>query len=221
MAVLTISREVGSRGAYIGQRVADALDYRFVDKESIELVLRDYGLQAHFQELYGSEPGLWTLFDRTRAVTLEMLNDVILALARRDNVVILGRGGYAVLGGFADVLNVRVQAPFAHRLPRAMDEFRIADRSEAEELLRERDRLRNNFVESSYHIRWDDSSAFNLVIDTSKVYPDKAIDWLAEAVEILEGQEFAGERTTRSIEVDSVLEVAVSELFRVPKADTG
>jgi cytidylate kinase len=217
MAVLTVSRELGSSGKYLAQRVAEALEYHFVDKESIELVLRSYRLQTQFRDLYRSEPGLWTLFDRSRAMVLETLNEVILALAHHDNVVILGRGGYAVLSGFANVLNVRVQAPFEIRLPRVMDQCGIADTDRAEEFLRERDHLRRAFVESSYHVRWDDSSAFDLVIDTGKVETGNAIGWVVEAVEALEERALSNERTTNSIEVNSVVEATVTKLLLEPE----
>ena len=36
MAVVTISREYGSEGIYIGKKVASALGYRFADKRIIE-----------------------------------------------------------------------------------------------------------------------------------------------------------------------------------------
>jgi hypothetical protein len=132
MAVVTISRELGSRGRYVGEKVAKALDYPFVDKESIELVLRDYCLQTPFLELYEAEPGLRKRFDYTRTLTLEMLNRVIRALAQHDKVVILDRGGYALLQGFANVLNVRVEAPFSIRVPRIMKQLGVQHRGEAE-----------------------------------------------------------------------------------------
>lgn len=218
MAVLTISRELGSRGRYVGEKVAEALNYPFVDKESIELVLRDYRLQTPFLELHEAEPGLRTRFDYTRALTLEMLDKVILALAQHDKVVILDRGGYAVLQDFANVLNVRVQAPFSIRVPRIMKQLGIVDRDEAEAFLKKWDHLRTAFVESSYHVRWSDSSAFDLVIDTGKVHPEIAVDWVVEAIDSLEERERGDDRTTRSIEVDSVLKAKVSEVLRVPEA---
>ena len=37
-------------------------------------------------------------------------------MARHGNVVILGRSGYAILAGLADVLHVRLQAPLEDRI---------------------------------------------------------------------------------------------------------
>lgn len=44
MAVITISREFGSKGSEISQSVANTLGYAYVDKESIEKVMAQFGL---------------------------------------------------------------------------------------------------------------------------------------------------------------------------------
>jgi cytidylate kinase len=49
-----------------------------------------------------------------------MLNKVIEAFAHHGNVVLLGRVGFEVLGKYADVLHVRLQAPFSVRVKRIM-----------------------------------------------------------------------------------------------------
>jgi hypothetical protein len=43
MAVMTISRELGSEGVTIAKKVAQELGYHFVDKDVIERVLDQYG----------------------------------------------------------------------------------------------------------------------------------------------------------------------------------
>jgi hypothetical protein len=84
--------------------------------------------------------------------------------------------------------------------------------------LKKWDHLRTAFVESTYHVRWSDCSAFDLVVDTGKVHPEIAVDWVVEAIDSLEEGERGNERTTRSIEVDSVLKSKVLEILRVPEA---
>jgi cytidylate kinase len=41
--------------------------------------------------------------------------------------------------------------------------------------VRESDKVRSAFIQSWYGIRWDQTDAFDLVIDTSKVQPDVAV----------------------------------------------
>ena len=46
MAVITISRESGARGSYIGRKLADRLGYDYLDGEVIHEVCLEYGVQA-------------------------------------------------------------------------------------------------------------------------------------------------------------------------------
>jgi len=141
---------------------------------------------------------------------IDMLPQVSLALAHHGNVVILGRGSYAVLGGRADVLNVRVQAPFGSRIKWFMEQQNTT-RDEAEVLVRERDEVRAAFVQSWYGVRVDKTSLFDLVIDTGKVPPEMATRWLVELAQRLDMRKGDDERTTDTISVDPVLASAVSK----------
>ena len=214
MAVVTISREIYSEGSYIGEKIAESLGYHFVGKSGIEKVFLEHGL-VEFSKVYESVEGFWTRFDDMRTTTIEFLKQVILALASHGNVVIVGRGAFAVLSAFADVLNVQVQAPFAMRVKRTMEKEKIKEVQKAEAFLKKNDRARDVFVESFYNIQWKDAapSAFDLVINTGKVLPDLAVSWLVEAVNALKEREVAAELTVKTISVDPTLARTVSEVL--------
>ena len=44
MAVVTISRTMGSGGDYIGRELASVLGYKFVDKDKIAAIIKDFGI---------------------------------------------------------------------------------------------------------------------------------------------------------------------------------
>jgi len=216
MAVITISREIYSDGSHIGEEVAKALGYHFADKNTIEKVFAEHSI-FQFKEVYNTVLGFWERFDDMKSTTMRFLNQVILALAHHGNMVIVGRGAFSVLGGVADVLNVRIQAPFAIRAQRLMEKERIADIDHARSLLMERDRARAEFIKSFFKIQWVDAppaSAFDLVIDTGKVPSDVAIRWLIEAHESLKQPHTEEQQTViNTIEVDPVLADTVSEVL--------
>jgi len=160
--------------------------------------------------------GFWERFDDMKSTTMRFLNQVILALARHGNMVIVGRGAFSVLGGLADVLNVRIQAPFAIRAQRLMEKERIADIDHASLLLKERDQARAEFIKSFFKIQWvaaPPASAFDLVIDTGKVPPGMAIRWLIETHEALKQPQKGEQTVLNTIEVDPVLADTVSEVL--------
>lgn len=212
MAVITISREFGSGGRTIAEQLAHKLGYQLVDKKKMSEVLIQYGF-VEFQYEYDSEQGFWARFDERRSEMIGMLNRVIQALAQHGNVVIMGRGSYAVLGGFADVLNVRVQAALSARTERVMTRYNLTDIEQASRLVRKNDKIRTNFINAYYSIPWDATHAFDMVINTGKIFPDMAVDWLVEATNALQAQCTDDLSTVKSISVDGVLAKVVTEVL--------
>lgn len=214
MAVVTISKEIYSEGSLIGEGVAEALGYHFVGKDGIEKVFLEHGL-VEFTRVYESAAGFWSRYDDMRTTTIEFLKQVIMALASHGNMVIAGRGAFAVLSGFADVLNVRVQAPFHVRVERAMEAKKIQEPHKAEAFLRASDRARDTFVESFYNLRAEDTapSGFDLVINTGKVPPDMATAWVVEALRALQRKKGGADPTTKTIKVDPQLAGTVSDVL--------
>lgn len=212
MAVLTISRELGSQGAYLAKKVAQELGYHFVDKTLIEKVLNQYGF-VHFEAAYESGTGFWSRYDTLKSTMVKFLNQVIQALAHHGNVVIVGRGSFAVLDGLADVLNVRIKAPLPIRISRVMEQQGLTELDKAEALVKESDKVRAVFVDSWYGVRWDAASNFDLVLDTGKVSPDLAVTWLIEVLGDLAQRQVGDQPSTRNIRVDPVLASVIAQVL--------
>jgi cytidylate kinase len=221
MAVVTISREFGSLGSLVAEGAARSLNYHLADKTTIEAVLKDYGL-VQFDDEYQHIPGFWERFDAQRREQrqhhITMLNNCIRALARHGNVVILGRGGFAVLAGLADVLNVRIQAPTHLRIMRLVEAPDIGDPGLAEQALVKNDTLQKQFIKSVYDQEWDTAKAFDLVIDTGKVPPGLAVEMIVRATRELKVPSPGGERTSADLEPDKILGEAVAEVLKGPPA---
>ena len=216
MAVITISRELGSGGLDIAQQVAKTLGYEFVDKRTADGIFRQYGL-TKFDDLYSSAPNFLDLINADNLLLVSMSNEILEAVAKRGNVVILGRAGFAVLGDYADVLHVRLQAPFSERVQRVMVREGLTDLQAAEERVREDDSMHRKYVRRFYDRQWDAPSNFALVLDTSSLSSDMAVQRIVEAAKALE-QKAPGKDavTTAKIEVDPVLADAVAKVMAYP-----
>jgi len=216
MSVITISREFGSEGDTIAQQVAQTLGYHFVDQKFIGIILSQYGY-VEFDKEYATLPTFWERFDaqreQQRDVMVNMLNRVIQAVAHHGNVVILGRSGFEVLGGFADVLHVRLQAPFSVRVGRVMAQQKISF-EQAESVVKNSDKVRMAFVEEFYKVPWGAIHAFDLVINTGKISPDLAISWVTDITKASMTSLEIDKPTTASIEVDRILADAVSDVLK-------
>jgi cytidylate kinase len=216
MAVITISRELGSGGSDIARQVAKSLGYEFVDKRTTDGIFRQYGL-TKFDDLYSSAPSFLDLLNADNLLLVAMANEIIEAVAKRGHVVILGRAGFAVLGGYADVLNVRIQAPFSERVQRVMAREGLTDLQAAEERVREDDNVHGKYVQRFYNKHWDEPSNFDLDLDMGSLSSDTAVQQIVEAARALEQKALGKDVvTTAKIEVDPVLADAVAKVIAYP-----
>ena len=212
MTVITISREFGSYGDLLAERVAQTLGYHLVDKAFVSKVLCQYGF-SEFDLEYEKQPGFWEGFDLEKSDRRDMmvrtLNLVLRMVAHHGNVVILGRSGYAILAGLADVLHVRLQAPLDDRIEAVKLEQNLSLEA-ATALVKEKDRMRMSFVESFYRVPWEDLHAFDIVINAATVPLDVATRWVISATQ-LHGSKPSNKPTTKQIEIDPVMMLAVTE----------
>ena len=65
MAILTISREIGTEGLEIGQKIAEEMGYEFFDKERVLQELKTDGprWEEVAEKLDGHAPSLWEKYD--------------------------------------------------------------------------------------------------------------------------------------------------------------
>jgi cytidylate kinase len=211
MAVVTVSREFGTSGERIATDAARALGYHVADRDVIERVLRQYGL-VELDDVEGGVPSFWIYFDEQLRLTAEMLVDTIRALARHGNVVVLGRGSYAVLHGLADVLNVRVEAPLSWRVQHVTADERLS-LAEAEARVAQADRERAGFVERVFGARWEDARTFDLVVNLGSVAPDLATRLIVEAARAVDGQPPAGRPRATDLPVSPTLASVIDEVL--------
>jgi cytidylate kinase len=215
MAVITVSRDYGSDGDIIAQQVAQTLGYHLVDLKFIGTIIGQYGY-VEFDKEYRNLPTFWERFDAERLqhrdTMVNMLNQVIQAVAQHGNVVILGRSGFEVLRGYADVFHVRVQAPFAVRVGRVMEKQNITF-EEAEAIVKSKDKVRLAFVEEFYKVPWGSIQAFDLIVNTGKISPDLATTWVLDGVKTFMTGRETEQPTTAEIEVDRILAQSVIEVL--------
>jgi cytidylate kinase len=187
MAVITISRELGSCGREIATAVADRLGYKLLDRGIVDAIAERAGVRVdavhHLDERHFSgfdsvvSSLVWSCFgsqltpETFRVMAVRLIREV----ARTGNIVILGRGAAAVLGPSRDYLHLRVIAPFDERARRVAERDGIDER-EARFRIRESDTSRRSFVRSIGHCDWDDPTLYDMILNTGRVPLDMAID---------------------------------------------
>lgn len=166
MAVITVSRQAGSLGDEIAATVAEKLSYDYVDKAKIGDALENQGLAvSDFERFDGRKPSVWQSFTQQKKKFIHLLRATVYDFARSGNVVIIGRGGQALLKDIAGTLHVRIVAPFETRIQRLMDQEGY-DKKKSEQHVILNDHDSAGFIRSFFDIDWDDVNMYDLVLNT-------------------------------------------------------
>lgn len=182
MAVITVSRQLGSLGCDIADTVVQQLGYRKVWQGLINQASRQARTPEVALDLL-DDLGLFGLRP-TPAVEkayLEAVRDLIEEHARAGDVVIVGRGGQVVLRGWPGVLHVRIIAPLDVRVERLVQRQGISAKAALAQI-RASDRRRKQFVERAYQVDWNDPALYDLVLNTASFDVSRAADLICYTV---------------------------------------
>jgi len=182
MAIITISRQMGSGGIPIALKVAEKLGYTLVDGDAIIQVADQYGLTRESLELADEKPPHFSdKLDMSHETALHQIELIILEYALKGNVIIYGRGGQDLLEGIHSVLRVRIIAPFEERVERwAEREWLDPDR--ARMLVRKSDQQRAGFIKYYFDRDWDDPLGYDLVINTQRLSEESAVRLICDGI---------------------------------------
>ena len=211
MAIITISREMGSGGIPIAHKVAEKLGYQLVDGEMIMASAAAYGLSPEGVEQADEKPPHFVdTLDSKQFLDLHLIELIILEAALKGNVVIYGRGGQDLLKDINSVLRTRIIAPFEDRVERwAEREWLDPDR--ARYLVRKSDQQRAGFIKYYFDRDWEDCVHYDLVINTQRLSEDKAVQVICESVkdENLEGVKASSKKLLTDLILRKRVEIAI------------
>lgn len=191
--IITISRQYGSAGRIIGQRLAAELDISFYDREFLEDITKKLGVSSDFfKEDNRGEDGMYNV-SRTRlnplstvtslSVNLEVYEaaaSLIRSIARRESAVIVGRCADYVLKDEKNVLSLFLYAEKQDRIRRGIELYHI-DAKHAQETMERFDRKRARFYEYYTDRKWGALSNYDMMINTSRMGIDQCVRFLATA----------------------------------------
>lgn len=182
MAIITISREMGSGGIPISHKAAEKLGYTLIDGESIRAVAANYGLTPEAVEKADEKPPAFVdKMDAQTEIDFYRVELIILEYALKGNVIVYGRGGQDLLHGIDSVLRVRIIAPFEERVER-WAEREWLDPDLARVLVRKSDQQRAGFIKYYFDRNWEDPLHYDLLINTAKLSNDTAVKLICEGI---------------------------------------
>ncbi len=201
-ATITISRQLGSGGSYLGQKLASALGFRYVDREVLaraaaelnlaedQLASREERLRSFWERMldaFGSgspdvayiPPPLPVLTDH-RIFTTEAR--ILGEIAAETDCVIIGRAGFCSLPPSPRRLDLFVHAPLDFRVARVMELYGAANEGAARQLIEDSDRARRRYVSEMTGADWRDAANYDLCVDSSRLPLDDLADLMLSFV---------------------------------------
>lgn len=181
MAIISISREVGSLGNEIAEAVTKKLGYELIEKSQISEALSEHGFMASdVDKLDEKKPSIWQILTKQKNIFDHLIRSTVYDFAARDNVVIVGRGAQIILKGVPGTLHVRITAPYDTRVHRIMEQMEY-EYLNAERLIRLSDRDSSGYIRTYFDADWDDSTLYDLVINTRNLSLNTVVDLITEA----------------------------------------
>ena len=182
MAIITISRQVGSLGYEIARATADKLGYEYIEKVQISEILSKLGFSiSDIDKLDEKKPSIWQSLTAQKELFAHFIRAAVCELAARKNVVIVGRGGQIILKDIPGTLHIRVIAPYATRVSRLMEQ-REYEKNNAERIIRQSDHDSSGYLRTYFDANWDDSDLYDLVINTRAITLIKSVEMITCAV---------------------------------------
>jgi glucuronide carrier protein len=194
--VVTLFEQYGAGASEIGPRVAEALGVHWEPQAFSSQSIEDAVLERRaeepedgllgriFQSLGGGpnvldDRGGQALFDKTDYELVDENNAYVIE-STREGGVLLGRNGAIILADRPNALHVLLTGSVEDRVARAAAEAGITVEQAAQRQVSE-DQIRAEMSQRLYH--WDprDPSRYDLVVNTSRVDPQTAVDMIVAA----------------------------------------
>jgi cytidylate kinase len=194
MAVITISRELGSEGDRIADLLCQVLGYCRVDKAMLTHIAEEAGVDVkavlakeravtrrprlisdQMASLYGKDP---TAFGKRTALDDQTYERVVCEtmerFAKAGNAIIVGRGGQMVLRDWPTALHVRLYAPVDVRTRRLVQRLDISE-AEAQRRIASSDEQKRQYIRHMHNnANWKDLKYYHLAINTAHISPEVA-----------------------------------------------
>ena len=187
LPVITISREYGSGGRAIGEKLAKELGIPFYNKELILMAAKESGLSEEYikkTEQMKSTSFLYGLYMGAQALPMNdqiflVQSKIIREIAEEGPCVIVGRCADYILREREDLLGVFIHAPLSYRAQRTKEVYEKGG-SNVEDFVKKEDKKRASFYNYFSQNKWGDARHYHLAI-SSQYGVDFAVEVLKHA----------------------------------------
>ena len=190
--IITISREFGSGGRFIGEELAKKLGFAYYDKNIINEIAEKSGLSPEYiQESAELSPkkGLFAYAFAGRDITGKSVEDmvyeaqrkVILELADKESCVIIGRNTDYILKDRDDVLNVFIHGDTPEKIQRITRLYNVEEQK-AVKMMVDIDKRRMANYNFYTNQKWGKADNYTLCLNSSQLGYDRCEKIIMECI---------------------------------------
>ena len=173
--VITLTREYGSGGRYIGKLVAQKLGIKLYDKEFIIEVAEKTGLSEQYIKENEQKRNALDILNNGYYSDLSNSDELfvkesqlIKEVSGREPCIIVGRCADQILKDNKNVLKVFIYSDMKNKIDRAVKYYGM-DKKKAEKEIIRIDKLRENHYKYYTEKKWKDFSNYDICINSDKV----------------------------------------------------
>lgn len=186
--VITISREYGSGGRYVGRLIADKLGIKLYDKDLVLKVAEETGLTQEYIEsneetrnaLSNLNNGYYAGLSNSDELFIKE-SEIIKDLAQKESCVIIGRCADFVLKDWQNVIKVFIHSNMKDKIKRTTQYYGI-NQENAEKEIKRIDKLRGNHYKHYTEKEWKDFANYDICINSDLLGVEKSADIICNMI---------------------------------------
>ena len=196
--IITIGRQYGSGGRYVGKKLAEQLGIAFYDKELINLASKESGICGEFFEKADERnsgsllKALAMGFSMNNAIfqsndylsnesLFQIQSDVIRKVAAEQSCILVGRCADYILRDNPRCVNIFISSSREDRIARLCHLHSISEDA-AEEKMNKADKRRAEYYNYYSYKTWGAAATYHLCIDSSVLGIDETVSYIEEFV---------------------------------------
>jgi cytidylate kinase len=201
--VITISRQLGSGGAYVGQQLAKKLniyyaDHEIINKTATQLDVLKENVESRDEKLQS----IWKSFLQFSALSSDVYippelmeptarelfnteSEIIKTILKEHSAVIIGRCGFHILREYSNRVSLLLYAGIDFRNERIQKLYNVSEKV-AGEMIAKNDKERALYINTFTDKKWTDARNFDLSINTGKIGVDKSVDLILNYLKLVD-----------------------------------
>ena len=199
---ITISRQLGCGGAYVGQQLAKNLGVFYADREIIGQAAKQFSILKEDLESRDEKIlSFWQSFIQSYAIApntyvppqiiapsdrelFKAETEIIERIAKERSAVIIGRCGSYVLREHPNQVSIFLHGDITFRKGRLQKLYNVSEEV-AGKMIAQNDKERANYNHTFTGKEWTDARQYDISIDISKIGIDKTVEVILKYLDLI------------------------------------